>query len=83
MPVGASDLTLLVASLHQPNVHQPSTVVAFAASGLPTVPGDLRAADVTQPDRLFTLEQIPPALSRDESLYAVIEPASDDVGFAS
>jgi len=27
------------------------------------------------PDGLFTIEQIPPALSRDESLYAVIEPA--------
>jgi hypothetical protein len=35
---GASDLTLLAASLHQLNVHHPSAVGAFAASGLPTVP---------------------------------------------
>jgi hypothetical protein len=60
---GASDLTLLAASLHQLNVHHPSAVGAFAASGLPTVPGDLRAAGVTHPDRLFTIEQIPPTLS--------------------
>jgi hypothetical protein len=33
---GAPDLTLLAASLHQLNVHHPSAVVAFAASGLPT-----------------------------------------------
>jgi hypothetical protein len=76
-----SDRTLLAASLHQLNVHHPSVVEAFAASGLAHGAQRPAGAGVTHPDRLFTLEQIPPAL--DESVYAGIEPASGDLGFAS
>lgn len=72
---GPQDLTLLAATLHQLNVQHPEAAVSFAGSGLPTVPGDLRAAGVTHPDRLFTIEEIPPELTQDEALYAVIEPA--------
>jgi hypothetical protein len=72
---GPQDLTLLAATLHQLNVQHPDAAVSFAGSGLPTVPGDLRADGVTHPYRLFTIEEIPPELSQDEALYAVIEPA--------
>lgn len=65
----------LAATLHRLNVDHPSAAVAFAGTGLPHVPTVLRESGVTHPDRLFLIEELPPALERGEALYAIIEPA--------
>lgn len=74
----AKDLPLLAAMLHRLNVDHPQAAVTFAGTGLPHVPTVLREAGVTHPDRLFLIEELPPALQPTEALYAIIESASDE-----
>jgi hypothetical protein len=71
----ARDLPLLAATLHRLNVDHSTAAVAFAGTGLPHLPTVLREAGVTHPDRLFLIEELPPALEPAEALYAIIEPA--------
>lgn len=70
-----TDLALLAATLHRLNVDHPGAAVAFAGTGLPHTPDELRKAGVTHPDRLFVLEPLPLTLSADEAAYAIVEPA--------
>lgn len=71
----AEDLPLLAATLHRLNVDHPFAAVAFAGSGLPHVPVVLREFGVTHPDRLFRIENLPPTLSTEDAMYAIVEPA--------
>lgn len=71
----APDLALIAAMLHRLNVDHPSSVVAFAGTGLPHTPHALRRAGVTHPDRLFVVEPIPLTLTPEDARYAIVEPA--------
>lgn len=71
----APDLAVLAAALHRLNVEHPDSVVLFAGTGLPMTPESLHQAGVTHPDRLFEIEDIPLALSPDDTRYAIVEPA--------
>lgn len=71
----AEDLALLAATLQRLTVDHREAPVVFAGTGLPHTPDVLRAARVTHPDRLFLLEELPVTLGRDDTLFAVIEPA--------
>ncbi|HOA57111.1 MAG TPA: AAA family ATPase [Dermatophilaceae bacterium] len=72
-----ADLAIIAAALHRLNVDHPSAVVVFAGTGLPMTPDRLRQAGVTHPDRLFQLEDIPLALSPEDTRYAITEPARE------
>lgn len=71
----APDLALLAAALQRLTVDHRGAAVVFAGTGLPHTPDVLRASRVTHPDRLFLLEELPVALSRDDALFAIVEPA--------
>jgi len=71
----AQDLALLAATLHRLNVDHPRSTVLFVGTGLPHITTVLTTSGVTHPDRLFQLEPLPLTLSREEALYALIEPA--------
>jgi AAA ATPase domain len=70
-----ADLALLAAALQRLNADHPGAGVLFAGSGLPHMPEVLRRAQVTHPDRLFDIRQVPLTLSSADARYALIEPA--------
>lgn len=72
----AEDLALLAATLQRLTVDHREAPVVFAGTGLPHTPDVLRSSRVTHPDRLFLLEELPMTLSRDEALFAIVEPAN-------
>ena len=71
------ELALLAAALQRLNTDRADAHVLFAGTALPHIADVLEAAQVTHPDRLFRIHQLPLTLSNQDALYAIVKPAQD------